>query len=76
MTPSLPEGWRSVPLHKILSKEQIKCVLLIIQENPDPFLRVQRLKAYLEPVRVELAEKGWNSDYLAYALEHFITKTK
>jgi len=67
-----PNGWRSVTLSKLLTKEQVKCVVLIATENTDPILRVQRLKAYLEPLKSELEAKGVDATFLAYAIEHYI----
>lgn len=67
-----PNGWRSVTLSKLLTREQVKCVVLIATENTDPILRVRRLKAYLEPLAAELEAKGVDSNFLAYAIEHYI----
>ena len=61
---------------KLLTKEQVKCVVLIGNENHDPFLRVQKLKAYLLPLKRQLEEKGVDSNYLAYAIEHYITSQR
>lgn len=67
-----PNGWRSVTLSKLLTREQVQCVVLIATENTEPILRVKRLRAYLEPLRAELEAKGVDPVFLAYAIEHYI----
>jgi hypothetical protein len=70
-----PPNWRKVRLDQIFTRQQIKDVVLIINYNPDSHLRIMRLKAYLDPINKQLIEKGFDPDFLAYALEH-ITRGK
>jgi hypothetical protein len=71
-----PQGWRSVALSKLLTSEQVKCVLTIVNENKNSLERTQRLKAYLKPLAKELEAKGVLPDFLAYAIEHYIQQQK
>lgn len=68
MISGAPEGWGTIKLGEVLTKDQIKVVLGIVKE-PDYPKRIAALKEFCHSIEGQLDEKGLLPEFLAYWLE-------
>jgi len=71
----MPKGWKSVPLGSILSQEQIEYTLHILQRPVSDTEKTNMLKQYYRQFAKELQAKGFEPDFLAYAIPYWIGQT-
>lgn len=73
--PKLPKGWKTVTLGNILSQEQIVQTMQILQRPVSDEAKTKMLKEYYGQFRDELSAKGYDADFLAYAIPYWIGKS-
>jgi hypothetical protein len=70
--PKMPKGWKTVPLGSILDQDQITQTLQIMQRPVSDAEKTKMLKEYYGSLRQQLEAKGFDPDFLAYAIPYWI----
>lgn len=72
-----PEGWSTITLGDILTPEQIKHVMQIVDEaGGDVFEAAAKLKPFFHGIADQLDAKGIVPDFAAYAIPYWIGQAK